>query len=389
MSVSGTVGLHNLGNTCYMNSVIQMLVHSKVIRNYLMNNEFINSILENITKINNITNDEINKRCRETITLQLSKLCSAIWNNTNNIAPLEFKHIVGLKNEMFAGNEQNDSHELLNYILDAIHEETKKKVDIAYERLPQEYHEICIVRNKFNKQLDENNNKERRMIICQDFNKYKLEHQKEILIYLSIYYLTNYIKSNYSIVSQNILGTFNTCTTCTECSNKSYRFDVYTTLSLPIPNKPNVDIYDCFDLMIADNVLKDNNMYECSNCNHKTISVQKTKLWMVPEILFIIFKRFSYDKNRMTKNNVNITYPIKNLQITKYINEYNQKNFVYDLKSVVHHYGNYDGGHYISFCATDDYTTWNRFDDSRISLVKSVEEFMTSNSYILMYERRN
>ena len=56
--IHGTCGLINIGNTCYMNAVIQTLSNCKPFREWLLSNEFtalLNHIIDdtNYTNLNN------------------------------------------------------------------------------------------------------------------------------------------------------------------------------------------------------------------------------------------------------------------------------------------------------------------------------------------------
>ena len=101
-------GLVNLGNYCYLNSVIQVLYHTP---------EF-NEYLKNVRRINNIP--------ESFLTLELIKLNKTMNQNTR-ISPREFivKMIdISRKKgrEEFCFGDQNDATEFFYFIIENIHD---------------------------------------------------------------------------------------------------------------------------------------------------------------------------------------------------------------------------------------------------------------------------
>lgn len=104
-SSSGKVGLNNLGNTCYMNSVLQSLFMTKPFRNeILLYNKDMTSLLSKLQTLFAL--------------LQHSKRASISPHDISNLA----------RPPGFLPGHQHDSSEFLGYLLDVLHEQEKTAV---------------------------------------------------------------------------------------------------------------------------------------------------------------------------------------------------------------------------------------------------------------------
>lgn len=101
----GLCGLRNIGNTCFMNSVIQCLSHTADLTRFLK------------TKIDcrSITKDQ-------RILAEFAKLIRDMWQpNTRTVIPSELKSAFSSKHRMYSGYAQQDAQEFLRFFLDSLH----------------------------------------------------------------------------------------------------------------------------------------------------------------------------------------------------------------------------------------------------------------------------
>lgn len=112
----GLTGIRNIGNTCFMNSIIQCLNNTKQLKDYFLSANYRNDL----NKTNPLGfNGEIAD--------EFSIIVYALWwGHCKTIAPKHFKAIIGQFNTQFLTNEQQDAQEFLLFLLDGLHEDLNK-----------------------------------------------------------------------------------------------------------------------------------------------------------------------------------------------------------------------------------------------------------------------
>ena len=107
-------GLVNIGNTCYMNSALQCILHIPQVHFY-----FLSPVNENDSNLQKeLPNKEILREFSSFIKKYHNKRIAEPLN------PRSLKNAISRRNSIFEGNNQQDSSELLVFLLDALHEST-------------------------------------------------------------------------------------------------------------------------------------------------------------------------------------------------------------------------------------------------------------------------
>ena len=139
-------GSYLYSNTCYLNSSIQCLSHTPILRDYFTSKAYLRDI--NTTNplghegrlaqafavlVHNLWKkyDKGHSPPSKTNTKSLS-----IPLDTPSLTPKSFKVAMGKFNESFAGNEQHDAQELLAFLLSGLSEDLNRIMKKPYIEAP-------------------------------------------------------------------------------------------------------------------------------------------------------------------------------------------------------------------------------------------------------------
>ncbi|KAI5951329.1 hypothetical protein KGF54_004403 [Candida jiufengensis] len=194
-SVGGHMGLSNLGNTCYMNSALQCLLHVPEINQYFFQNIYQGELnLDNPLGYNGDVANAFGS---------LLKQAFDPHKTSSSISPREFKSTIGRYSSMFSGYLQQDSQELLSWLLDALHEDLNRIHKKPYCEKPE---------------LNDDDIK-----------------NSEAIINLANTCWHQHKQRNDSVIIDLFTGLYQSTLVCPDCEKTSITFDPFNDLTLPLP----------------------------------------------------------------------------------------------------------------------------------------------------------
>ncbi|KRY54184.1 Ubiquitin carboxyl-terminal hydrolase 4 [Trichinella britovi] len=145
---------------------------------------------------------------------------------------------------------------------------------------------------------------------------------------------------------------------------------------------------ECLDLFTTTEKLGEHDAWYCPRCKCHQQATKKFDLWYLPEVLVIHLKRFSASRSFRNKIDTLVSFPITNLDMSKWCIAKDCEPALYDLVSISNHYGGLGSGHYTAFAKNCDTKRWYNFDDMHVSVV-SEEDIVTKEAYVLIYLRQS
>ena len=189
-SKNGLVGLINLGNTCFMNSAIQCLSNCELLTKYFLSSYYKKEI-NSTSKFSSGGN----------IATSYAELLEKLWKESRPyIIPNKFHNTFTSYVKVFDDSSQHDSHEMLIYLLEKLHEDLNRNVEKEYVQLNE-----------------------------------KGDNETDIMA--SNRWWETYLKRDNSIIMDLFLGQFKSTVKCPFCDKVSITYDQFSCLELPIENK--------------------------------------------------------------------------------------------------------------------------------------------------------
>uniref|UniRef100_H2ZMQ6 Ubiquitin carboxyl-terminal hydrolase n=1 Tax=Ciona savignyi TaxID=51511 RepID=H2ZMQ6_CIOSA len=154
-----------------------------------------------------------------------------------------------------------------------------------------------------------------------------------------------------------------------------------------------VQLRDCMKLFTTEEKLDKDDAWYCSHCKKHQQATKKFDLWMLPPVLVIHLKRFSYTRYSRDKLDTLVHFPTRDLDLSDFIVNPQKTSWpkgqrCYNLIAVSNHYGGLGGGHYTAYAKNHIDKKWHYFDDSSVSL-SAEDRVVTKAAYMLVYQRQD
>jgi ubiquitin carboxyl-terminal hydrolase 8 len=330
-----TRGINNLGNTCFINTCLQILLNTQEIIDLpetpINNNDIDSSFFKEWIHFKN----EMNVHPESAFHPERFIRC--------------IHHTAKLKNqELFMGFSQNDMSEFLLFFMDCIH--------------------ICFQRG-----------------IETQING-TIQNNTDIMAVSCFKLLENIYKNDYSEIKHLFHGIQVSRLIHTDCNTiLSCRPESFFIIDLPIFGP---SIYTCLDKTISIELLENENAWFNETTQQKESVYKQTVFWNFPKILVISFQRFFVKDNHIYKNMDLIDFPIDNLDLSRYVQGYHASTYVYDLYAICNHIGNVTDGHYTAFIKKET-NEWIHCNDHLIERVMDPKQIITPMTYCLFYRMKS
>ncbi|XP_053611496.1 ubiquitin carboxyl-terminal hydrolase 3-like isoform X2 [Plodia interpunctella] len=339
------VGLKNLGNTCFMNAVLQSLNNIQEFSCYFSQLPSL-ELKTNGRKVyhsRSYTRQEMHDVVMaEELRKVLINLNSGCGSKAA-ISPECLFLVIWKVVPRFRGYQQQDAHEFLRYMLDRLHTELQ-------QLLPPDRADGLVSR-----------------------------------------------APSASIVTAVFGGTLQSEVRCLACGTESKKLDPFLDLSLELPDAGRHDapvpLADCLASFVQVEELAETERYFCSSCKCKQKSSKQFWIRRLPNVLCLHLKRFRWHNYFRTKVDTAISFPLQSLDMSGFVlsnlrdtRRSRLSNQLYDLAAVIVHHGSGAGsGHYTAFAINN--SQWFHFNDQTVRATDA-DAVAGCKPYILFYIRQ-
>ncbi|KRT81449.1 Peptidase, partial [Oryctes borbonicus] len=269
----GLNGLKNIGNTCFMNSVIQCLSNTKPLLEYVRRDAYLSDINTSISSM------------KGALIKAFSQVIKELWSEDSSDRVV---NTVSLKSQIqrfaprFMGYAQQDAQEFLRYLLEGLHEDVNR---------------VTTKPTPIHTEIDEK---------LSDAEKASESWQR-------------YLRMDNSKIVDIFVGQLKSTLKCTHCGHCSVTFDPFWDLSLPIPQKVGqIRLQQCLDSFTREETLDGDEKPTCSKCKERRKCTKSFSIQKFPKILVIHLKRFSPTERFRGKLSVTVDFPLEGLDMSNY-----------------------------------------------------------------------
>lgn len=367
-NTNARVGLVNLGNTCYMNSVLQALVMTKQFtRGVLLYNNRTSMLFQNMQRL-------------------LALLLHSLRPQLTPKAVL-----ASARPSSFQPGHEQDSSEFLDHLLDKLHEQEQQQFIENNASFDGKYLNGNTVPMDIDgsEQADDT-----------DIGACAVPSGSNCVNNPNEYALTEMSPNPHPQMAKTLIqdsfgGNISITYKCLNCETESKHFDSFRDLHLSFPDSATVStenhsVQDLINFYCSKEKLDADNKYFCDNCKTLCDGERFINIVTAPKHLILTLKHFKYDQkyNMRAKLMHKVCHEEEITVKVRPKNdgyEYTQKYRLY--AAVVHSGVSMETGHYFTYAA--DHTGWYKFDDNFVAKCTASELHGLQpphTPYILFYQ---
>uniref|UniRef100_A0A3Q2NT57 Ubiquitin carboxyl-terminal hydrolase n=1 Tax=Fundulus heteroclitus TaxID=8078 RepID=A0A3Q2NT57_FUNHE len=397
----GVTGLRNLGNTCYMNSILQVLSHLHVFRECFLRLD----LTQALELLASAVHGQLTVKTTSQFPLSQRKGPQSSSGSSTGLSGGASR---GRSMELIQPKEPSSKHISLCHELHTLFQvmwSGKWALVSPFAMLHSVWQLIPAFRGYAQQDAQE--------FLCELLDKVQQElestgthttaagvPQKRL------------IKQVLSVVNTIFHGQLLSQVTCLACSHRSNTVEPFWDLSLEFPERYHSNSRESaaqvschLTEMLAkftETEALEGNIYACDQCNaarRRTFSKavilteaqKQLMVYKLPQVLRLHLKRFRWSgRNHREKIGVHVSFD-QLLNMEPYCcRESSPKgvHFLYELSAVVMHHGKgFGSGHYTAYCYNTEGGFWVHCNDSKLN-VCSADEVCRAQAYILFYTQR-
>lgn len=344
----GHIGLVNLGNTCYLNSLLQCLRH----------------IPDLTVFFHKHSEPWIHKEESKEVELcnAYKTLLTDMWSSVppGCLRPAGFIHYfreVAKKDPRFehlSSGGQQDAQEALIFLLDMLHESMKKPLNIN--------------------------------VMAEPVSPF----------YGALMAWKERVAPKYSPIVDYFFGLMEVTVTCKGCGYQSCKYEEFSELILEFPENKDATLVECMNKQFEGELIDE---YQCNKCSPdppkgsgspkptRHPGVIQRRFWRLPQNLNIMLKRFN---SNGSKCNANFTSEVEQ-SFTPWFSEKSpevSKVAKYGVHSIVDHHGLAGGGHYVAQVRSPTTGQWNIYDDQSVGMIGDGKKPIFGRSNYILFFRK-
>ncbi|XP_013803444.1 ubiquitin carboxyl-terminal hydrolase 44 [Apteryx mantelli] len=413
----GVTGLRNLGNTCYMNSILQVLSHLYVFRECFLKLDLSQTQELLVTAANGKTRSSSKHSSVSASALHVNDSQEKVKGSSSSVRrPSLSSGLSGGASksrnmELIQPREPSSKHISLCHELHTLFQvmwSGKWALVSPFAMLHSVWRLIPAFRGYAQQDAQE--------FLCELLDKVQQELETTGTRYPALIPASQrkLIKQVLKVVNTIFHGQLLSQVTCLACDNKSNTVEPFWDLSLEFPERYHCngkEMASQHPCLLTEMLAKftetealEGKIYACDQCNTKrrkfsskpVILTEAQKQLMVcrlPQVLRLHLKRFRWSgRNHREKIGVHVAFD-QTLNMEPYCCRESLKSvlpdcFIYDLSAVVMHHGKgFGSGHYTAYCYNSEGGFWVHCNDSKLNMC-TIEEVCKAQAYILFYSQR-